>query len=132
VVNVRDLEELKSFLENSPAIELFKDGFKRYETKSGNSLFHYENWVYEITSIQNDEEVRLLILEEFDLERNKFERLKRKFESGASREIKLQRLAISEEVRIAVWRRDDGKCKRCGGRENLEYDHIIPVAKRWQ
>ena len=36
---------------------------------------------------------------------------------------------IPEEVRIAVWRRDGGKCARCGSRERLEYNHIVPVSK---
>jgi hypothetical protein len=36
---------------------------------------------------------------------------------------------ISAQVRIAVWRRDQGKCVECGSQERLEYDHIIPVAK---
>ena len=40
-----------------------------------------------------------------------------------------QRQAIPSTVRREVWRRDGGKCVRCGSRENLEYDHIIPVAK---
>jgi hypothetical protein len=40
----------------------------------------------------------------------------------------LLRQIIPAEVRIAVWRRDEGKCARCGSRERLEYDHIIPVA----
>jgi len=43
-----------------------------------------------------------------------------RFES-ASRE------PISEEVRLYVWRRDNGQCVRCGSRERLEFDHIIPV-----
>ena len=36
---------------------------------------------------------------------------------------------ISEKVRDAVWRRDEGKCTKCGSNENLEFDHIIPHSK---
>ncbi|WP_350189562.1 HNH endonuclease signature motif containing protein [Gimesia sp.] len=36
---------------------------------------------------------------------------------------------ISKETRVAVWRRDLGKCVQCGSQEKLEYDHIIPVSK---
>ena len=39
------------------------------------------------------------------------------------------REAIPSVVRREVWRRDGGKCVQCGGRESLEYDHIIPVSK---
>jgi HNH endonuclease len=38
------------------------------------------------------------------------------------------RARLSEAVRHQVWRRDGGKCTHCGSRENLEYDHIIPVS----
>lgn len=36
---------------------------------------------------------------------------------------------IPPSVKIAVWRRDEGKCSLCKSREKLEYDHIIPVSK---
>jgi 5-methylcytosine-specific restriction endonuclease McrA len=37
--------------------------------------------------------------------------------------------AIPSVIRREVWRRDGGKCVKCGSRKNLEYDHIIPVSK---
>ncbi len=36
---------------------------------------------------------------------------------------------IAPEIRCAVWIRDQGKCARCGSREKLEYDHIVPVSR---
>jgi hypothetical protein len=36
---------------------------------------------------------------------------------------------IPEAVQIFVWQRDQGQCVQCGGREKLEFDHIIPVAE---
>lgn len=42
---------------------------------------------------------------------------------------KVRREAIPETVKLLVYTRDDGKCVRCGSRENLHFDHIIPVAK---
>jgi len=36
---------------------------------------------------------------------------------------------IPSHVRREIWTRDEGRCVRCGSRENLEYDHIIPVSK---
>jgi hypothetical protein len=37
------------------------------------------------------------------------------------------RQVIPKEVQREVWRRDEGKCVECGNKENLEFDHIIPV-----
>jgi len=33
---------------------------------------------------------------------------------------------IPDETQIFVWNRDGGSCVKCGSRENLAYDHIIP------
>jgi len=40
-----------------------------------------------------------------------------------------KRERMSDDIKVAVWRRDRGECVRCGSRRNLEYDHIIPVSK---
>jgi ankyrin repeat protein len=36
---------------------------------------------------------------------------------------------ISDDVKDAVWRRDEGRCVKCKSNEKLEFDHIIPVSK---
>lgn len=36
---------------------------------------------------------------------------------------------IPQDVRVAVWQRDQGKCVQCGAQEYLEFDHIIPYSK---
>ena len=40
-----------------------------------------------------------------------------------------ERHSIPSELRKIVFKRDDGKCKRCGSEQDLHYDHIIPVSK---
>jgi hypothetical protein len=40
-----------------------------------------------------------------------------------------ERERITEEMRVEVWRRDNGRCARCGSRQRLEFDHIVPVSK---
>lgn len=36
---------------------------------------------------------------------------------------------IPEDVKLLVWARDGGRCVRCGSKQALHFDHIIPVAK---
>ena len=36
---------------------------------------------------------------------------------------------ISDAMRSQIWRRDGGQCVKCGRKENLQLDHIIPVKK---
>lgn len=36
---------------------------------------------------------------------------------------------IPQLVQMFVWKRDGGRCVKCGCQERLEYDHIIPLAK---
>jgi Holliday junction DNA helicase RuvB len=40
-----------------------------------------------------------------------------------------ERQPIPDDVRKFVWQRDGGRCVKCGSKEKLEYDHIIPVSK---
>jgi hypothetical protein len=91
------------------------------------TLVLYQDCLYDVRGHFTDDQRRLLVLETADKERQLFERLKAKFDSPESRSISPKRERIPEPVRIAVWRRDEGRCARCGSRERLEYDHIIPI-----
>jgi hypothetical protein len=46
----------------------------------------------------------------------------------ADRELSASRL-IPTEVKVAVWKRDRGKCVLCGSQTNLHYDHDLPFSK---
>ena len=101
-----------------PAIGLF-----------GNAIFIFQNCIYRVEGLYTEEEKSLLVQAEHDKERAKFEKLKRKFELAQNLDEKPKRKPIPEDVRVAVWRRDQGTCVKCGSRERLEYDHIIPVVE---
>jgi len=36
---------------------------------------------------------------------------------------------IPDDVKLVVWARDGGACVRCGSKDKLHFDHVIPVAK---
>jgi len=40
-----------------------------------------------------------------------------------------RRRIIPTWVKLEVWKRDGGKCSKCGSEEDLHFDHIIPWSK---
>ena len=89
----------------------------------------YQNVWYVVEGKYTHEQKKLLIMEVADRERIYFEKLAQKFTSDAAREAMQPIDRIPEEVKIAVWRRDDGRCVDCKKRERLEFHHIIPRKK---
>ncbi len=51
------------------------------------------------------------------------------FDSSIDKVTPLGKEKISGKVKKEVWNRDKGKCVKCGSRDKLEYDHIIPASK---
>ena len=49
-------------------------------------------------------------------------------QSDTAHEVEHTRL-IPTSVKLAVWKRDKGRCVVCGSRENLHFDHIIPYSR---
>ena len=102
------------------------------ERPKDGALYVYQSTIWHLTGKHCDvseEHQKLLIMQEVDKERQDSERLKRLYDSDATKEAKHKREPIPEDVRIAAWRRDEGKCVQCVSNERLEYDHIIPVSK---
>ena len=71
----------------------------------------YNNNVYSSEGSDSTDQVKLLIMDAYDAERRKFERLKNKL--SGNKEEKSNRQKIPENVRIEVWRRDQGCCALC-------------------
>ncbi len=38
--------------------------------------------------------------------------------------------SIPQALRVAIWRRSDGKCAQCGSRRQLEFDYVKPLDQR--
>ena len=78
----------------------------------------------------NNAEQEIIQLKE-ELERYKAEinDITEKINQSIPDQTKYSRPRIPEEIRVNVWRRDGGECARCGSRENLEFDHIVPISK---
>jgi 5-methylcytosine-specific restriction endonuclease McrA len=119
----RELEDTQSFkqliaeLESEP-ITFMGRGPRNYVL--------YRRTVWSSVKHHSDEEWKLLVHRQLKCEGKELDRLSN---APTNEQSAPRREAIPEEVRIAVWRRDGGQCARCASRENLEYDHIIPVSK---
>jgi hypothetical protein len=122
----------ESIWERSRVEPIFLENFRlefRHAGESVNRGFLYQNAWYLVEGKFTREQQKLGVMEEADRERIYFEKLRMKFTSDSAREAAKQIDRIPEEVKIAVWRRDEGRCADCKKRENLEYHHIIPRTK---
>jgi 5-methylcytosine-specific restriction endonuclease McrA len=77
----------------------------------------------------SEEELLLRIEHAVVNEQKKLQRIRRDVQAYQNSKRSNSREHIPHDVRIYVWRRDEGKCVQCNSREKLEYDHIIPVSK---
>lgn len=77
-----------------------------------------------------DRETDVLLVKQYVLrhERN-YEKVRREVEAleNLTKLEGVEREPIPESVRLFVWQRDKGQCVKCGSRERLEFDHIIPI-----
>lgn len=91
----------------------------------------YKDYLLVVEEIGNDlDEEDSLRIKHFVLKKEKeLEKITKEveaFENFDKTQI-AKREKIPDSVRLFVWQRDEGKCVKCGNKEKLEFDHIIPV-----
>lgn len=123
-INEKGAERFSQELDESGIARVGRDRDRRvlwFIAKEGGGLF----WADADMTV---EEVDLLF---WDRERKrdaKFDRL-RTIRAREDNVAGARRERIPNEVRAFVWERDEGRCVRCGAEGDLQFDHVIPVAK---
>ena len=104
-----------------------------YDALSRRKFYLYRGYLYQFdeSDIHSIDEQKLLIQADYLKRDRKFNKIIREVElfNKLSSKLVEPREPIPEDVRFAIWRRDEGKCVLCGSNQNLEFDHIIPVSK---
>jgi HNH endonuclease len=104
------------------------NGNKFHNIKVRGKLVLFKNALFDVTGLCTKEEAKLLVVKNYEAERSEIDFLKSRSDKS-SEKLKTGREPIPERIRNEVWRRDGGKCVECGSVYNLEFDHVIPVAK---
>ena len=76
----------------------------------------------------SDEDIELLVWDRQRRQDSRLDRL-RKIRARDEDIASARRERIPDEVRAFVWERDAGRCVQCGNEDELQFDHVIPVAK---
>jgi 5-methylcytosine-specific restriction endonuclease McrA len=92
----------------------------------GRRWWWYRDAFYVEAEALEGHDVMALVLERERRKQRKLERAHAALHqelNGAPR-----REPIPRDVRLAVWRRDGGRCVECAGDFDLQYDHVIPFS----
>jgi hypothetical protein len=114
-------EEMKSMADRSQVMPV------KYLSVGDREYWRYEDRWFTDSDFLDSEEVRALVIandlrQEKKLSEAKTVAAARRLPDGSLRE------SIPESVRHSVWERDGGACRSCGSKNDLQYDHLIPVS----
>lgn len=96
---VRVYEKIKQGIWSYNGVFHLVDSWR--EKSNGRSVFKYK-----LTAVEGEEDFTLPVPEH-----------------------SMVRRVIPTSVKLEVWKRDGGKCTKCGATEDLHFDHIIPWSK---
>lgn len=88
----------------------------------------YKDRFYAADADLSAEDVRALAEEQGNKKRLKLQRAHALQAMTEQLDSKAKRQPIPQDIKVLVWQRDGGRCTSCGSQNELEYDHIIPLA----
>lgn len=107
---------------------LSEDGAAAVATDLDRTLWQTSDGFYWDDDGLDAEAVALLAWDRVRRQDARIERL-RKVRAAEEAVTGARRERIPDDVRLFVWSRDDGRCVRCGAEDDLQFDHVIPVAR---
>ena len=113
-------QRAKKRVESSAICRIGSDGDR--------ALWWTSDGLFWADSALSHEDVELLAWDRQRRQESRISRL-RKIRIRENDLVKTRRERIPEEVRAFVWRRDEERCVQCGSQDELQFDHIIPVAR---
>lgn len=129
-------ENYSKLIDFDTSMEIYEDKGGKYhcslQEKDGKVdltyLYYKNSWYFSKAKIAPKDMVALINA----TERRKKEKSQPENESARLKDENshlVLRDRIPEEIKEFVWKRDGGKCVRCGSNINLEYGHKIPLSK---
>lgn len=98
-------------------------------TGKGKAYWWYQDKVYVTDDLElTPEDVDALVNEKANARRLKLQKAHALKAMTENLDNRGERQPIPQDVKVLVWQRDSGRCVQCDSNENLEYDHIIPLA----
>ena len=115
-----------------------RDGFETYidrelaPEKSGRTWWLYKGVFYSTEEKLKPADVAALADEKENRKRLTLEKAHTlqamRQQADGPKDWKPGREPIPQEVKLTVWQRDGGRCVECGSQQDLEFDHVIPLA----
>lgn len=100
----------------------------KYNNRSDMTVWAFRNRLFETDADLTADDVMALALEAENKRRLQLEKAHALMAMRQELDTKGKRQPIPQDVKVAVWQRDQGRCVECGRQEDLEFDHIIPLA----